>query len=61
MKRILLVTAMTLEANEAKADSVLQAVVGNDDKQRQGYRERLEVREVMGNRLARDIVLESRR
>ncbi len=50
----------TLEANEAKADSVLQTVVGNDEKQRQGYRERLEVREVMGTRLAREIVLEPR-
>lgn len=51
----------TLEANEAKADTVLQTVVGNDEKQRQGYRERLEVREVMGTRLAREIILEPRR
>jgi len=51
----------SLEANEDKADALLQRVIGNDDKQRQGYRERLEIREVLGNRLAREIVLEPRR
>jgi hypothetical protein len=51
----------TLEANDAKADALAQQVVGNDEKQRQGYRERLEIREVMGGRLAREIVLEPRR
>ena len=51
----------TMEANEAKQDAVEQRVVGNDEKQRQGYRERLEIREVMADRLAREIVLEPRR
>ena len=51
----------TLEANEAKQDALYQRVIGNDEKQRQGYRERLEIREVMGGRLAREIVLEPRR
>lgn len=51
----------TMEANEAKADALAQQVTGNDEKQRQGYRERLEIREVMGGRLAREIVLEPRR
>ena len=51
----------TMEANEKKADDLAQKVVGDDEKQRQGYRERLEVREVMGIRLAREIVLEPRR
>ena len=51
----------TLEANEAKEDAVYQRLIGNDEKQRQGYRERLEIREVMGGRLAREIVLEPRR
>lgn len=51
----------TMEANVAKEDAVYQRVIGNDEKQRQGYRERLEIREVMGNRLAREIVLEPRR
>jgi hypothetical protein len=51
----------TMEANEAKGDALLQKVVGDDQKQMQGYRERLEIREVMGNRLAREMILEPRR
>jgi hypothetical protein len=51
----------TMEANEAKGEALLQRVIGNDEKQRQGYRERLEIREVMGGRLAREIILEPRR
>jgi hypothetical protein len=47
----------TMEANEDKADEVAQKVVGDDEKQRQGYRDRLEIREVMGDRLAREISL----
>ena len=47
-----------LEANEDKADALAQKVVGDDEKQRQGYRDRLEIREVIGDRLAREIVLE---
>jgi hypothetical protein len=51
----------TMEANEAKADNLAQTVIGNDQKQMQGYRERLEIREVLQDRLAREIVLEPRR
>jgi hypothetical protein len=47
----------TMEANEDKADAVAQRVIGDDEKQRQGYKDRLEIREVMGNRLAREIIL----
>src|SRR6266478_8359921 len=43
----------TMEANEDRADAVAQRVIGNDEKQMQGYKDRLEIREVMGNRLAR--------
>jgi len=50
----------TMEANEAKADNLLQTVIGNDEKQMQGYRDRLQIREVLGIRLAREIVLEPR-
>ena len=50
-----------LEANEEKIDAVAQKVVGDDEKQRQGYRDRLEIREVMGSRLAREVVLTPRR
>ena len=48
----------TLEANDGKADALAQRVVGDDQKQIQGYRERAEIREVMGSRLARELVLE---
>ena len=51
----------TMEANEAKADNLLQTVIGTDEKQMQGYRDRLQIREVLENRLAREIVLEPRR
>jgi hypothetical protein len=51
----------TMEANEDKAEAVAQRVIGDDEKQRQGYRERLEIREVMGDRLAREVILEPRR
>ena len=51
----------TLEADEAKADNLLQKVIGNDAKQMQGYRERLQIREVLGNRIGRQIILEPRR
>jgi hypothetical protein len=48
----------TMEANEDKADALGQKMVGNDEKQMQGYKERLEIREVIGDRLAREIILE---
>jgi hypothetical protein len=48
----------SMEANEDKADALAQKVVGNDDKQMQGYKDRLEIREVMGDRLGREVVLE---
>jgi hypothetical protein len=51
----------TMEANENKADNLLQTVIGTDEKQMQGYRDRLQIREVLQNRLAREIVLEPRR
>jgi hypothetical protein len=50
----------TLEANEAKADNLAQTVVGNDEKQMQGYRDRLQIREVLDIRTAREIILEPR-
>ena len=50
----------TMEANEPKQDALAQRVVGDDQKQMQGYRDRLEIREVMGTRLAREMVLDPR-
>jgi hypothetical protein len=51
----------TLEANEDKADNLAQTVVGNDEKQMEGYRNRLQIREVLDIRTAREIVLEPKR
>lgn len=51
----------TMEANEAKADNLAQTVIGNDEIQIKGYRERLQIREVLDTRVAREIVLEPRR
>ena len=50
----------TLEANEPKVDALIQRTTGDDQKQIQGYKERLEIREVLAQRLAREIVLEPR-
>ena len=41
-----------------KADAVAQKVIGDDEKQRQGYRERAEIRDVLGDRLGREVILE---
>lgn len=49
------------EASQAKADALNQTVVGDDAKQMQGYRDRLQIREVLGNRIARQVVLEPKR
>lgn len=51
----------TMEANETRADNLAQQVSGNDEKQMQGYRDRLQIREVLDVRTAREIVLEPRR
>ncbi len=51
----------TYEQSLDKTDALLQTVIGNDEKQRQGYRDRLEIREVLADRLAREIVLEPKR
>jgi hypothetical protein len=48
----------SLEANQDKVDALLQKVVGDDQTQMQGYKERAEIREVIGERLAREVVLE---
>jgi len=51
----------TMEANQDKADNLAQTVVGNDEKQMQGYRDRLQIREVLETRIAREQVLEPHR
>jgi hypothetical protein len=47
----------TMEASQEKADALGQKLFGDDQKMMQGYKDRLEIREVLGDRLAREIVL----
>jgi hypothetical protein len=47
----------SMEAGGPRMEAVAQRVVGNEDTQRQGYRNRAEMREVLGTRLAREIRL----
>ena len=51
----------TMEANEDKADALAQKVVGTDEAQMKGYNDRLAIREIIGDRLARELVLEPKR
>ena len=51
----------TLEASEQKAEAISQKVSGNDQQQMQGYKERTEIRNVMGGRLGREVILEPRK
>ena len=51
----------TYEKSLDKADALMQTVIGDDEKQRLGYRQRLEIREVLADRLVREIVLEPNR
>ena len=50
----------TMEANEAKADTVATSLLGGDQKIEQGYRDRAAIRDVLGGRLAREIILQPR-
>ena len=51
----------SMEAGQDKADALSQTVIGDDQKQMQGYKDRLEIREVLGTRLAREVLLEPKR
>lgn len=51
----------SLEANEDKTNAMLQKMFGGDEKVMQGYKERSEIREVLGTRLAREIILEPKK
>ena len=59
---IMLMTEMkdmaSMEADQDKADALSQKMVGDDQKQMQGYKDRSEIREIMGIRQAREIILE---
>jgi len=51
----------SFEANEDKADALLQKMFGGDEKVMQGYKDRSDIREVMGTRLAREVILEPKK
>ena len=50
----------TLEATEQKADALTQQVMGSDEQQQQGYKNREALREPLGERIAREVVLTPR-
>jgi hypothetical protein len=50
-----------MEASAEKADALGQKLFGSDQKMMQGYRDRLEIREVLGDRLGREIILAPRK
>jgi len=52
----------TMEANADKAEAVVMQALSSDDKKMiEGYKDRAEWREIVGNRLAREIVLEPKK
>jgi hypothetical protein len=51
----------TMEATEDKADAVVQRIIGDDKKQMEGYKERGDIREIVGGRLSREIILEPKK
>lgn len=48
----------SMEANASKAEALATQTVGGDDKMVQGYKDRTLIRDIIGERLAREIVLE---
>ncbi len=50
----------SMEAGEQKSEAIAMNLVGGDQKAEQGYRDRSEIREILGDRLAREVVLEPR-
>jgi hypothetical protein len=46
-----------IEANEEKADALAQQTEGTDEVQMQGYQDRLKIREIVGTKYAREVVL----
>ncbi len=51
----------SMEANESKAEAIGQKLFGGEQKIEQGYRERTSIRDIVGERLAREIILEPRK
>ena len=51
----------SFEANQDKADALLQKMFGGDEKVMQGFKDRSEIREVIGTRVAREMILEPKK
>ena len=51
----------TMEANESKVDAIGSQLVGGDQKSEEGYRNRSAIRDIVGTRLAREVILEPRK
>lgn len=51
----------TMEAGQDKADALGQKVIGSDQQQMQGYKDRSEIREIVGDRLGREVILEPKK
>lgn len=51
----------SLEANQDKTDALLQKMFGGDEKVMQGFKDRSEIREVIGDRVAREMILEPKK
>lgn len=50
----------SMEANADKAEAIYQAME-NDQQQIEGYKQRADIRDVLGNRLSREIILEPKK
>jgi hypothetical protein len=50
-----------MEAGQDKAEAVGQRLGGNDQKQMEGYKNRSEIRDVLGDRLGREVILEPKK
>ncbi len=49
-----------MEANQEKADTLSASLVGGDQKMEQGYRDRASIRDLVGTRVAREVILQPR-
>jgi hypothetical protein len=50
-----------LEANQDETDALVEKMFGGDEKVMRGHKERSEIREIIGTRLARQIILKPKK
>ena len=51
----------SMESSEEKSEALESKIVGDEKKQMEGYKDRESIREIIGNRLAREMVLEPKK